>query len=411
MRDVAVIGVGMIRFGKHPKMSIKDLVRESAQLAIKDAGIDNKDIDAAYVGSAVAGLMSGQEQIKAQVTLSAMGIEAIPMYNVENACASSSTAFHLAGMAVGAGIYDCALVVGFEKLYDQDKMKSFMALGTAVDVDVLRMIIEKPESIEECFPGVGDKIFSKGSGKNRSIFMDMYAFYTKMYMEKFGLTQEHFAKISVKSHQNGANNPNAQYQKEVTLEEVLNSGEVAFPLTRMMCSPVGDGAAAAIVCSKEKAAQFTTNPVWIEASVIGSGKLSSGLDDSITRRLGPKAFDAAGIGPGDIDVIEVHDATSPSEIITLIELGICPGEDAPMWIDEGFLEVAGRMPTNTSGGLASKGHPIGATGCGQIHELVSQLRGTAGKRQVKDPKVGMTHNGGGILGADAAAMSLHIFKR
>ncbi len=411
MRDVAVIGVGMIKFGKHPEMGIKDLVRESAQLAIKDAGIDNKDIEAAYVGSAVAGLMSGQEQIKAQVTLSAMGIEAIPMYNVENACASSSSAFHLASMAVGAGVYDCALVVGFEKLYDQDKMKSFMALGTAVDVDVLRMIIERPESIAECFPGVGDKIFSEGSGKNRSIFMDMYAYYTKVYMERFGLTQEHFAKIAVKSHKNGANNPHAQYQKEVTLEEVLNSGDVAFPLTRMMCSPVGDGAAAAIVCTKEKAAQFTTNPVWVEASVLGSGKLSSGLDDSLTRRLGPKAFDAAGIGPGDIDVIEVHDATSPSEIITLIELGICPGEDAPMWIDEGFLDVDGRKPTNTSGGLASKGHPIGATGAGQIHELVNQLRGTAGKRQVKDPKVGMTHNGGGILGADAAAMCLHIFKR
>jgi len=186
---------------------------------------------------------------------------------------------------------------------------------------------------------------------------------------------------------------------------------VAFPLTRMMCSPIGDGAAAAIICSKEKSRQFKTTPVWIEASVLGSGKLSTDMDDTLTRRLAPKAFNAAGIGPGDVDVIEVHDATSPSEIITLIELGLCPGEEAPHRIDSGYFDVCGKLPTNTSGGLASKGHPIGATGLGQVHEIILQLRGHAGKRQVQNPKIGMTHNGGGILGVDAAAMALHIFKK
>jgi len=241
--------------------------------------------------------------------------------------------------------------------------------------------------------------------------MDMYAYYTKMYMERCGLTQEHFAKICVKSHKNGANNPHAQYQKEVTLEEVLNSGDVSFPLTRMMCSPICDGSAAAIICSKEKAARFTNRPIWVQGSVVGSGKITDDLDDTLTKRLGPKVFEAAGIGPDEIDVIEVHDATSPSEIITLIELGICPAEDAANWIDDGVLEINGKKPSNTSGGLASKGHPIGATGMGQIYEITQQLRGTAGKRQVKNPKIGMTHNGGGILGIDAAAMALHIFKR
>jgi acetyl-CoA acetyltransferase len=307
---------------------------------------------------------------------------------------------------VGAGLYDCVLVTGFEKLYDKDKLKSFMALGTAVDVENAVQFLEEFQARH----GADEKILAEGSGENRSIFMDMYAYYTRTYMERFGLTQEHFARLSVKSHRNGALNPHAMYRKEVTLEEVLNSGDVAFPLTRMMCSPICDGAAAAILCSREKAAQFTTSPVWIQGSVIGSGRISYDLGDTLTSRLGPRAFEASGIGPEEIDLIEVHDATSPSEIITLIELGLCPGEEAPGWIDGGELEVGGRMPTNTSGGLASKGHPIGATGMGQVHEVTLQLRGQAGERQVDSPRTAMTHNGGGILGADAAAMAIHTFK-
>jgi acetyl-CoA acetyltransferase len=329
------------------------------------------------------------------------------MVNAENACASSSTALHLGWTAVKAGLYDCVLVAGFEKLYDKDKLKSYFALGTAVDIEIITKFLEDFQKTQ----GPGDSILSEGSGKNRSIFMDMYAYYTRRYMEKYRLTQTHFAKIAVKSHKNGANNPNAQYQKEVTIDEVLQSGDVAYPLTRMMCSPIGDGAAAAIICSKKAAARFTHSPIWIEASVLGSGKLSTDMDDTLTRRLGPKAFQAAGIGPEEVDVIEVHDATSPSEIITLIELGLCPGEEAPHWIDNGYFEVNGKLPANTSGGLASKGHPIGATGMGQVHEIVLQLRGNAGKRQTDNPRIGMTHNGGGILGVDAAAMALHIFKK
>ena len=412
MREVAVVGVGMTRFGRYPEKGIKDLVREATESALGDAGISKKDLEAAFVGSAAAGLMTGQEMIKAQVTLSPMGIDSIPMYNVENACASSSTAFHQAWTAVGAGLYDCALVVGFEKLYSEDKMKSFMALGAAVDVEMLEAIMNDPASISKYLPIPVEELFGEGSGKNRSIFMDMYAHYTKHSMEKYGLTQNHFAELAVKSHKNGAFNPNAQYQKAVTLEEVLNSGDVSFPLTRMMCSPIGDGAAAAIVCSKKMAARFTTKPVWVEASVVGSGKPSNAdPDQGITRRIGPKAFEMAGIGPKDIDVIEVHDATSPSEIITLIDLGICRGEDAAEWIDTGVMEINGRKPSNPSGGLQTKGHPIGATGSAQIYEIVNQLRGTVKDRQVANAKVGMTHNGGGILGLDAAAMALHIFKR
>lgn len=407
MKDVAIVGAGMIPFGRYPEKGIKALVREAVTLALADAGASIPDIEAAYVGSAVPGIMTGQEQIKAQVALSAMGIDTIPMYNIENACASSSSALNLAWTAVSAGMFDCVLVVGFEKLYDPDKLKSFLALGTAVDIEAAMRMLEEFQKKQ----GESESILSADSGRSKSIFMDMYAYYTRKYMERYGLNQEHFARLAVKSHKNAAANPNAMYRREVTVEEVLGSGDVAFPLTRMMCSPVCDGSAAVILCSAEKASRFARRPVWIAASVVGSGRISKDLGDTLTRRLGPKACAAAGIGPEEIDVIEVHDATSPSEIISLIELGLVPGEDAPEWIEKGYLEVDGRLPSNPSGGLTSKGHPIGATGLGQVHEIVHQLRGTAGKRQVANPKIGMTHNGGGILGVDAAAMAIHIFKR
>jgi acetyl-CoA acetyltransferase len=406
MREVAVVGVGMTKFGKFLDKGIKDLVREAVEDALRHAGVGKDAIEAAYVGNAAAGLMTGQEMIRGQVTLTSMGIEGIPMYNVENACASSSTAFHLGWTAVAAGLYDCVLVVGFEKLYDQDKRKSFQALGTAVDVEILRALFSQMASGKA--PGGG--IFQAGSGEKRSIFMDMYAHYTKRYMERYGLRQEHFARLAVKSHRNGALNEHAQYQKEVTLEEVLQSGDVVYPLTRMMCAPIGDGAAAVVLCSKERAARYTTKPVWVAASVVGSGKASGG-EETVTQRLAPRAYEAAGIGPQDVDVIEVHDATSPSEIISLIELGICPGEEAARWIEEGLLEIGGKVASNPSGGLVTKGHPVGATGCGQIYEIVKQLRGEAGPRQVKNPRTGMTQNGGGIIGLDAASMTLHVFKR
>ncbi|UCD56105.1 MAG: thiolase family protein [Candidatus Hydrogenedentota bacterium] len=407
MRDVAVVGVGMTRFGKFLEKGIKDLVREAVEEAVDDAGIEKKGIEAAYMGNAVAGLMTGQEMIRGQVTLSAMGIEEIPIFNVESACASSSSAFHLGWTAVAAGLYDCVLVAGFEKLYDKDKRKSFQALGTGVDVEMFRAFLEQMEANQRS----GEKIIREGSGEKRSVFMDMYAFYTKRYMERYGLTQEHFAKISVKAHKNGAFNPHAQYQKEVSLEEVLQSGDVAYPLTRMMCAPIGDGAAAAVLCAKPRAARYTTTPIWVAASVAGSGMTRAEPDNTLTRRLAPKAYETAGVGPEDVEVIEVHDATSPSEIISLIELTICPGEEAAKWIDEGYLDITGRKPTNPSGGLVTKGHPVGATGCGQIYEIVKQLSGEAGKRQVRGPRTGMTHNGGGIIGMDAASMTLHIFKR
>ncbi len=405
MRDVAVVGIGMTRFGKFLEKGIKALVGEAVTGALSDAGINKQAIEAAYVGNCMAGLMTGQEAIRGQVTLAPLGIDTIPIFNVENACASSSTAFHLGWLGIASGQYDCVLIVGFEKLYDADKGKSFLALSSAIAVESGSTFLEDFARRQ----GVTGEILQGGSGESRSIFMDMYSYWLRPYMDNYGLTQEHFAKLCVKSHRNAAHNPHAQYQKEVTFEEVMHSGDVVFPLTRMMCAPIGDGAAATILCSKERAAAFTRQPVWVAASVVGSGSMDS-KEDNIATKLAPKAYEMAGIGPADVDVVEVHDATAPSEIMSLIQVGLCLGEDSGAWIDRGAFDLDGTIPSNPSGGLQSKGHPVGATGLGQITEIVTQLRGRAGARQVNAPKVGMTQNGGGILGADAAAMALHLFK-
>ena len=405
MRDVAVVGVGMTRFGKFLELTNKDLVREAVELALADAGIGKERIEAAYVGNSLAGLLTGQEAIRGQVTLAAMGIDTIPIFNVENACASSSTAFHLAWAGVGSGQYECALVVGFEKLYHADKRRSFEAFNACMDVESgIAFLTEFSNSRG------GEPVLLPGAGENRSVFMDAYAYQTRRYMRELGLTQRHFAKISVKSHRIAATNPRSQYQREVTIEEVLASGDVVFPFTRMMCSPLGDGAAAAVVCSKDLAAKLTTEPVWVAGSVVSSGTMNSDAD-LVAQALAPRVFTAAGLGPQDIDVVEVHDATSSAEIINLLQLGLCPPDEAARYIDEGLTELDGVMPTNPSGGLQSKGHPLGATGAAQIFEIVNQLRGRSGPRQVKDARVGMTQNGGGNLGMGAAAMALHIFTR
>ena len=406
MNEVAVIGVGMTRFGKYLDKSIKDLTREAVSEALSDAWIGKDRIEAAYVGNAVAGAMTGQHMIRGQVALDPMGINEIPIYNVENACASGSYAFHLAHTAVAAGVHECVLVLGVEKLFDQNKLKPFKVIESGVDVESYMTYFERAEESL----GEGVKIFPDEE-QNRSRMLDFYAFLTKRYMDNFEITQEHLAMLAVKSHKNGALNPKAQYQDIVSLEDVLSSGDVTFPFTRMMCAPIGDGASAAILCSKSFAAKYTSKPVWVTESIVGSGKVGTDLDDTLTKRMAAKLYATADIGAEDIDLVEVHDTTSSAEIIDLIELGLCPAEEAPGRIESGYYDLGGRLPCNPSGGLTTKGHPLGATGVAQIYEIVKQLRGEAGERQVDRPKVGLTHNGGGILGVDVASMALHVFKR
>jgi acetyl-CoA acetyltransferase len=250
----------------------------------------------------------------------------------------------------------------------------------------------------------------EGAGEKRSMFMDFYAAFARQHMQKYGTTKEQYARVAVKNHYHGSLNPHAQYREVYSLEDVLTSPPVAEPLTRLMCSPIGDGAAATVLVSAEKAKQFTTKPVFVRASVLGSGADRQPGDPDITSRVATKAYDMASVGPEDLNVVECHDASAPAELVLYEELGLCaPGEGGKL-IDSKATYFDGPIPVNTSGGLISKGHPIGATGVAQIYEIWTQLRGEAGDRQVRNPKVGMTENGGGMVKGEAAALSVHILS-
>jgi len=406
MRNVVVAGAGMTRFAKYKDRGLKELTNEAVTAALESGGIDKSVPQVAIVGNAAAGLSTGQECIRAQVVLREMGIDKIPMVNTENACASSSTAFQLAWLYVASGMYDVALAVGVEKMYSAERGANMGLFSAGVDVEQLREIMERLKPPSEKKAGV-----ESGAGKSRSLFMDIYGSGARAHMEKYGTTKEQFAQISVKSHINGSLNPHAQYQDRYTLEEVLASPMISEPLTRLMCSPIGDGAAAAILMSEEKAKQFTTKPVWVRGSALVSGSDQRAEDGSTSSRAAARAFEMAGMTPQDVNVMEVHDATAPAELMLYEDLGLCAEGEGGRLVDEGVTEIGGRLPVNTSGGLLAKGHPVGATGVAQIYEIWLQLRGEAGDRQVADPKVGMTENGGGMVRGEAAATTVHILAR
>jgi len=398
MRQVAVIGAGMTRFGKHVDRSMKDLAREAVEGALRSAGIDKAAVEAAAVGNAVAGLITGQECVRGQVVLREMGIGGIPVINTENACASASTAFHLAWLYVASGMYDTVLAVGMEKLFHPDKQRTFQAIGSAIDLE-----------LADEFARQMSGELSAGAGESRSVFMDYYANLARRHMAHYGTTREQFARIAAKNHTNGSLNPHAQYQTPRTVAEVLAAPLIAEPLTRMMCSPIGDGAAAVLVTTAEKARQLTTTPVFVRASVLGSSEDHGGDAPNIVTKVARKAYTMAGIGPQELQVVEVHDATAPAELLAYEDLELCrPGEGGKL-IDEGVTALGGRVPVNPSGGLLAKGHPVGATGIAQIAEVFWQLRGEAGKRQVVGARVGLTENGGGVIRGENAAATVHIF--
>lgn len=413
MRKVAVVGAGMTRFGKWMDKSLKDLGREAVEGAMKEAGVDKPQIEAAIVGNATAGLITGQEMIRAQVILREMGFGDIPMINTENACASSSTAFHLAWLYVASGMYDCVLALGVEKLYHEDKTRSFKAIGSAVDMTAIADIMKATAARGRESGDASGEAASGGAGEKRSMFMDFYAASAREHMKRYGTTPMQYAKIAVKSHQNASLNPYAQYRETYSVEDILASPVVAEPLTRLMCSPIGDGAAALILCSEEKARQLTTKPVFVTASILGSGKDRAPGEPGVTTRMVNKAYELAGVGPDDLDVIELHDASAPAELMEYEELGLCKTGEGGRLIEEGVTAITGKTPVNPSGGLLSKGHPIGATGCAQLTEIFWQLRGDAGDRQVKngEAKIGLTQNGGGMMRGEAAAMTIHILER
>ncbi|HEC10222.1 MAG TPA: thiolase family protein [Acidimicrobiales bacterium] len=406
--NAIVAGVGMTTFGKHLDEGLKAIGGQAVRAALADAGITGAELDAAYVGNAAAGLVTGQESIRGQVILRGIGLGKLPVINVENACASASTAVHQAAAMVTAGLYDCVLALGVEKLYHQDKRKSFAAFSGAVDVEMIR---EFMAGLDRRAREAGAGAASSGAGEKRSMFMDVYAAAARNHMERYGTTVEQFAAISAKNSRHGHLNPRAQFRDELTVEEVLAEPMIAEPLTRPMCSPIGDGAAAVVLVSPARAARMgITDPVRIRSVVLHSGWDRGPDEEDAARLCAREAYEEAGVGPEDLSLIECHDATAPAELLAYEALGLCPAGEGGRLVDEGVTTIGGRLPVNTSGGLLRKGHPVGATGIAQIVELTEQIQGRSGARQVEGARVGLAHNGGGAIGSDAAAMCVTVLS-
>lgn len=404
-----VAGAGMVRFGKHLDKTLKGLAGEAITLALQDAGLQTSDIQAAWMGNAAAGVVTGQEMIRGEVALRALGIGKIPVVNVENACASSSTAFQQACALVTAGAYDVVLACGSEKLFHEDKARSLGAFSSAVDIEdpdgavnvVKRITLEMGEPFDPTTVGV-----------NRSIFMDIYAALAQKHMKKHGSTQAHFAMVTAKNAWHGSMNPRAQFQEVLTVDQVLAARSIIAPLTLPMCSPIGDGAAALIIVSERKArALGLRHKIRVAASALVSGWDYTSPDESVGTLAAQQAYNAAGLGPKDLSCVELHDASAPSEVAAYEYLGLCATGEGHRLIESRATYLGGPIPVNVSGGLLRKGHPVGATGCAQIVELTEQLRGQCGARQVQGARVALAHNGGGAIGTDAAATVVSILQR
>ncbi|HVA42015.1 MAG TPA: thiolase family protein [Acidimicrobiales bacterium] len=406
--NAVVAGVGMTSFGKHLDRGLKSLGAEATRAALADAGLEPGDLDAAYVANAAAGLISGQECIRGEVVLRSIGLGRLPVINVENACAGASTAFQQAAAMVTGGLYDVVLALGVEKLYDPDKSKSFAAFTGAVDVEALQEILR---SLEERSRVGGTPSTGPQAGVNRSMFMDIYAAAARRHMDLYGTTVEQLAGVSAKNSLHGSLNPRAQFRQVLSVEDVLAAPLVAAPLTRPMCSPIGDGAAAAVIVSERRATRLgITRPVRVLASVLRSGWDHTSDEPGLAEICSAEALEEAGVDPLDLDVIECHDATAPAELMAYEQIGLCSKGESGKLIDSGDTCLGGRVPVNPSGGLLRKGHPVGATGLAQVVELSEQLQGRSGPRQVADARIGLSHNGGGALGNDAAAMCVSILS-
>jgi acetyl-CoA acyltransferase len=409
MSEIYLVGVGMTRFGKFLDRSVKSLTREAVTLALEDAGAQVADIGAAFFANAVQSPLEGQHMVAGQIALRDMGFERLPIVNVENACASASTAVNLAWAHLSAGLCDVALAVGAEKMYSTDKAKMFSVFDGAWDVhDVAKIEANLGLLAGEAAGAAPATVAS------RSVFMDLYASMAKFHMREYGTTQRHIAAVSAKNHCHSAFNPLSQYQQSMTTNEVLAAREIVWPLTLPMCAPVSDGAAAAILVRKEALDRFDRRrAVKVMSTVVASGssRRAGEADKHICRLAAAKAYEMAGLGPADISVAEVHDATAFAEIVQSENLGFCePGQGG--WLAErGDTALGGKLPINPSGGLESKGHPIGATGLAQIYELVTQLRNEAKGRQVEGARFAVAENGGGFHGFEEAAACITILGR
>ena len=417
MRKVYVAAVGLIKFGKYPDKGIKDHTGSVLSNLFEGTTLERKHLEAAWFSNAGWGMQSGQHSIRGQVALMANGIGEIPVMNVENACAGGSSAFHGAWLGVAAGVHDIALAIGVEKTFaptskgEQAKEKSFEAFLSGTDVEVTIAEIERMQAAaerkREDMETAGE-IEKDSAGGIRSPFMDIYSLEAREHMEKHGTSQRQLAAIAAKNHFHGSLNPYAQYQFDMSVDDVIQDRLVSYPLTRAMCSPMGDGAAAAILVSEPMLVRLgVEKPVRVRASVVGSAKV--GVQRELPSPV-EKAYSIAGIDPEDVDVAEVHDATASGELVMTEMLGFCREGEGGLLAESGATRLGGRIPVNTSGGLECRGHPIGATGLAQLAELTMQLRGEAGGRQVPGARIGLAENGGGFVGTGEAAEVITILE-
>jgi acetyl-CoA acetyltransferase len=411
MEPVFIIGVGMTPFGRHPAMSVRDLAESAVREALADAGVAESDIGSIAFGNAVQGAMEGQFGIRGQIALRNMQFDAVPIINVENACASATTALNVAIAQVRAGVTDIALAVGAEKMVNADSNLSMQAFEGSWERGDRVATIERLAQLGKGMPIPEGELARETS---HTVFMDVYGAFAKYHMARFGTTQRQLAVVAAKNHGHSVHNSRSQYQRAFSVEEILAARLIAWPMTLPMCSPISDGAAAAVVCSAAALQRLgVARAVRIRANVLMNGgrRAPDELEKHISRRAVTLAYEMAALGPGDIDVVECHDATAFGEIQQSELLGFCAmGEGGPL-AESGATAIGGRIPFNPSGGLESKGHPIGATGLGQIYELVTQLRGEAGLRQVDGARVALAENGGGLMGVEEAAVAITVLER
>jgi acetyl-CoA acetyltransferase len=414
-RDVYVIGSYSTRFKKWLDKSTKDLTRDAYLGVLEDAGMkDGADLEFAWFSNCSMGTLWEQDLVRGHVSMSPLveeGLfpERVPIINVEGACASASMAFHGAWKDILSGQCEVSLAIGVDKFYHPDMETVIEAYEHGIDrLDKERLKSEYKIVADQC-----GKEFELGPG--RTIFMDTYAMQACWHMWKWGTTQEQIAIAASKNHYHGSLNPKAQYQFEVPLQKVLGDYVVSYPLTRSMCAPIGDGGAAAILCSEEYyqglPPEVKSRAVKIAANVMASGKHRDISEPSLSKWAADKAYAMADMNPKDMDVAEVHDATSFCEIYQAEMMGFCPIGEGGKFIESGATMLSGSIPINTSGGLVSKGHPVGATGLSMLYEVVTQLRGEAGPRQVPDARTALTENGGGVISTEEYACSITILQK
>ncbi len=415
MKDVYVIGAYSTRFKKWPDKSGKELTRDALVGVLEDAGLDEANmIESAFFSNCGMGVIWDQDLVRGHCMFAPMveeGLfpERVPIFNVEGACATGSMAFHLAWKDILSGLHQVSLAIGMDKFYHDDMNRVMEAFQHGIDREDKETLMKEYHAVaEEC-----GRTFDFGPG--RSIFMDTYAMQACWHMWKWGTTQEQIAEGASKNHYHGSLNPKAQYQFEVPVQKVLEDYEVSYPLTRSMCSPIGDGAAACLLCSesflKGLPSEVQERAVKVRASAMTAGRHRPIADPSLSKWAADKAYALSGLGPGDIDVAEVHDATSFCEIYQVEMMGFCPMGKGGEFVGSGQTALDGRIPVNTSGGLVSKGHPIGATGLSMMYEIANQLRGEAGPRQIKDARVGLIENGGGVISVEEFACGVTILEK